>query len=435
MISLSPFMIRSLALFVPLVVVCLLCLWREPEERLATAALLACAWTVPALLFLNLLAIEAGWWRFEAQGGVFMALPVDLLLGWVLLWGALPIFAFPRLQLPLMLALMLAVDVMFMPLMAPVLQLGQYWLAGELLALLFCLLPAQLLARWTMQDEQLTARVLLLAIGYSGLLFGVLPLMILDATGGSGQAFLERPLWLNSLGLQILMLPAILGLSGVQEFAQRGGGTPIPFDAPKQLVSSGIYAYIGNPMQLSACLMLIIWGMLLASAWVAGAGLMGWIFSIGLAAWSENEDLSERFGENWTIYRKNVPYWWPRWRPWYANTDDEPLSSTYARLYVGETCLSCSQLAQWLQARQPIALTLIAAEDHPSRDLFRLTYVSADGHHQEEGIAALARALEHIHLGWALIGFTIRLPVIYHLLQLLADAVGAEPRRIERRKT
>ncbi len=434
MISLSPFMIRSLGLFVPLVVVGLLWLWREPGLRLATAALLACAWTVPALLFLNLLAIEVGWWHFEAQGGVFMGLPVDLLLGWVLLWGALPILAFPHLQWPLMLALMLLLDVMFMPLMAPVLQLGQYWLVGELLALLFCLLPAQLLARWTMQDEQLTARVLLLGIGYSGLLFGVLPLIILDATGGSAEAFLERPLWLNSLGIQLLLLPAMLGLSGVQEFAQRGSGTPIPFDPPKQLVSSGIYAYLGNPMQLSACLMLIIWGMLLASAWVAVAGLMGWIFSIGLAAWSENEDLSERFGENWKKYRKDVPYWWPRWSPWYAELDESD-DSTDARLYIGEGCLPCSQLAEWLQAREPSGLTLIAAEDHPSRDLFRLTYVSADGHHQEEGIAALARALEHIHLGWALIGFTIRLPVIFHLIQLLADAVGAEPRRIERRKT
>lgn len=431
MLSLSPLTIRSLALFVPLIAVWLLWLWREPGQRQATGALLASAWAVPSLLLLNLLAIEAGWWQFEAEGGLFLTLPVDLLLGWIFLWGALPMLAFPRLPLPLMLAIMLALDLIFMPLMAPVLQLGQNWLLGEFLALLFCLLPAQLLARWTMNDEPLTARVLLLVVGYSGLVFGVLPLMILELTGGSWQAFLERPLWINSLGIQLLALPAILGLSGVQEFAKRGNGTPIPFDPPKKLVTSGIYAYLGNPMQLSACLMLMIWGMLLASVWVAAAGVIAWIFSIGLAAWSENEDLSDRFGGAWQRYRQEVPYWLPRWYPWHPKAEEAPLA--YAHLYFGEGCLPCSELAQWLQARQPIALRLLAAEDHPSRDLFRLTYLSANGEEQAEGILALARALEHIHFGWALLAFAIRLPIVCHLIQLLADAVGAEPRRIVRR--
>jgi hypothetical protein len=43
---------------------------------------------------------------------------------------------------------------------------------------------------------------------------------------------------------------------------------------------------------------------------------------------------------------------------------------------------------------------------------------------------AVARALEHVHLGWALLGWLLRLPVICQVAQLLADASGAEPRQI-----
>jgi hypothetical protein len=46
------------------------------------------------------------------------------------------------------------------------------------------------------------------------------------------------------------------------------------------------------------------------------------------------------------------------------------------------------------------------------------------------GLEAIARALEHVHLGWAMIAFVIRLPGIGAVLQLLADASGAEPRAI-----
>jgi hypothetical protein len=45
-----------------------------------------------------------------------------------------------------------------------------------------------------------------------------------------------------------------------------------------------------------------------------------------------------------------------------------------------------------------------------------------------QGVEAIARVLEHIHSGWALLGFVLRLPVIRPLMQLLVDASGGEPR-------
>ncbi len=60
----------------------------------------------------------------------------------------------------------------------------------------------------------------------------------------------------------------------------------------------------------------------------------------------------------------------------------------------------------------------------------RITYEPADGGRPSDGVGAVARALEHVHLGWAMIGFLLRVPIVSAVAQLLADASGAEPRKI-----
>jgi hypothetical protein len=218
-------------------------------------------------------------------------------------------------------------------------------------------------------------------------------------------------------------------VSAVLEFARRGGGTPLPYDPPGRLVTSGPYAYVGNPMQLGAVLLLAGWGALLGSPWVAAGGVMAHLYSVGLAAWDEGGDLDRRFGPAFRAYRGAVRRWWPRWRPW-------PPSSLAggpppARLYLARGCGPCSELARWFACRQPVGLLLVAAEDHLRRALERLTYDPGDdpgGALEEEGIAAFARGLEHLHLGWAWLGWALRLPVVRPFLQLLADASGAGPR-------
>ncbi len=52
-------------------------------------------------------------------------------------------------------------------------------------------------------------------------------------------------------------------------------------------------------------------------------------------------------------------------------------------------------------------LAIVPAEEC-AVPLRRITYQSADGTYTASGIAAIARALEHIHLGWALAGFAMR---------------------------
>jgi hypothetical protein len=90
----------------------------------------------------------------------------------------------------------------------------------------------------------------------------------------------------------------------------------------------------------------------------------------------------------------------------------------------------CREVGSWFADRGASHLEIVPAESHPSRALTRITYESADGTFTTHGIDAIARALEHIHFWWAFAAFALRLPVVAQLAQLLADAAGAQPRRI-----
>jgi protein-S-isoprenylcysteine O-methyltransferase Ste14 len=422
MTGLDPFLIvRASALYVTVLSSVALWVWRRPTPRFITGAVLAFVWNLPIVLALQLLGTRLHWWHFEGNGGLFLGMPVELYLSWAWLWSAVPALAFPAGPLWMPAVLALVADVAGMPLAKPVIQLGPHWWVGEITGLTVGVLPGQLLARWTTRDNHLAARAFLQVIAFSGLLLFVIPAMAIEASGAGWRNPLQRPGWQISLILQALAILALPGLTAVQELVERGRGTPVPFDPPKRLVSSGIYAYVRNPMQLSAALLLLMWGLVLENRWISATAVVAHIYSTGLAGWDEGEDLRQRFGSDWSAYRRGVRRWVPRWRPWH------PFDQKPARLYVSESCAMCSEVAQWLNAHDARQLAIIPAEQHAS-ELTRITYEAADGSPPAVGIVAIARALEHIHFGWSLIGFALRVPGICALIQLVADASGAEPR-------
>jgi protein-S-isoprenylcysteine O-methyltransferase Ste14 len=417
-----------MGLYVPVTAAFLLMLLRPKRKRIFPAALLGFVWTLPWLLAVQLLNLHFGWWQFSAQGGLFLGMPVDLYLGWAVLWGILPILTFNRTGIFWVAALFFGVDLILMPACSPVVGLGHRWLIGELVALCVVLVPAQLVARWTFDDTQLRARSILHVLAAGGVFLFLLPEIVFALRPGRGwDALLSEPAWLRNLELQAIVLLGVLGVSAVQEFAQRGKGTPIPYDPPKQLVISGFYRYISNPMQLSCALVMTAWGGVLRNPWLVTAGIMSFLYSWGLASWDEDEDMSVRFGKPWQEYRNNVHAWKLRLTPWHA--PDRPP----ARLYIAESCGPCSELRRWFESHSATALQIVAAEDHPTRDLRRITYDPMDGTDEEEGLCAFARGLEHVNLGWGFAGACLRLPGISHFGQILLDVTGLGPSLIPRR--
>ncbi|GIF05934.1 hypothetical protein Asi03nite_34720 [Actinoplanes siamensis] len=378
----------------------------------------ALSFLAAALGVAGLTEIQSGWYSFAAVDGAFRGLPVDLWLGWAVLWGPLPVLLHRRLPLPAALALLLWIDLIAMPALDPLVRLGHHWLHGELLGLAVVALPAQLLGRWTGTGRRLYARVVLQMILFSGLILWLLPTLVFTL-GGSGG-------WDRLLGLPgpvlagFVQVAAVLGVpavAAVREFAVRGGGTPFPWDPPVRLVTTGPYAYVANPMQLSMVAVLVLLAAGTRSPVLAAAALGAVAFSAGVAAPHEHDDLRRRHGDGWLEYRRRVRDWWPRRRPFEGI---EP-----ARIWLDDDCGPCAATRDLVAGRSPVRLDLVPAATHPTT-LWRARYSAADGY-SASGVAAVASAFDHVSLEWAYLGWLLNLPVFNRLAQLIADAQIAPP--------
>ena len=266
------------------------------------------------------------------------------------------------------------------------------------------------------------ARAALQLVTFGGLTVWLLPSIGIAAGDGSWDHLTGLPPWALSLLAQVGALVAIPGVLAVREFVERGGGTPYPWDPPSRLVTTGPYAYVANPMQLSATGLLLLIAAATHSWSIAGGAVSAIAFSAGLAGPHEHEDLTRRHGAAWSAYRRDVRAWRPRWRP----------AGPPATVYLAESCDVCSSTAATLVALEPRQLRLRPAEWHVER-LRRARYEGHDGY-RVDGVAAIARTLEHVNLAWAMVGWCLRLPGLDRLAQLIADQLGAGPRDIPHRR-
>lgn len=417
--------IRLLLVTGPVVLAYAVALVRRPGRKVLTGVLLSLAWNAPAVLFVNIVALWAGWWSFDPGAPELMGVALEPWLGWVVLWGAVAPLAVWDRPLVLGIAAFLWADLLAMPLLEPWVVLGDSWLAGEALAIGVALVPGLLAARWTARREHLARRALLQAAAAGGLLLWLIPSIVFERSGGWGAA-LERPGWQLSAGAQLVLLPLAVALRAVIEFVEAGRGTPIPYDPPRRLVRTGPYAYLANPMQTGIVLAFAAAAVVLGNAALAAAAGMAFLYGAGLADWHEDVHLEKRFGAAWEAYRLSVRSWIPRLRP--AVPEE-------ATLLVAYSCGTCSSVGRWFVAREPVGLKVAPAEEGAATDpgLRRITYVAPSGR-RYRGVAAVARALEHVHLGWALAGWVLALPGIVHVAQVLADVCGPRPQDVAGRE-
>ena len=394
---------------------------RPRQPRMFAACLLGSLWVAVSLPMLELINARAGWWSYELGGARFCGMPLVLYFAWIVWWGILPQVVLDGLSIAWSAMLLVSLDVMMIP-KGPFFVL-QTWLIGEGVAALIVLVPALCLARWTLVHKHLRLRIAL-QVALTGLLFLYLvPEIAFALRPGHGWApLLAMPGWEKQIAAQIVMLLAMPGVAAVMEFAERGCGTPIPYDPPVRLVTSGVYRYVANPMQISCALVMLCWAGILHNLWLLAAAAVSIAYSAGIAGWDEGQDLEARFGEAWKLYRSEVKNWRPRWRPYHAGPA--------ARLYMAATCGPCSELRAWIEKRKPIGMEIVDAESLPPGSIQRMRYEPADGDGRVEGIRAMGRALEHLNLGWALAGAALRLPGVWQCVQVVMDASGFGPRTL-----
>ncbi len=305
---------RYLALLVPIAAVLAAAWHARPDRRRRGAALIGTVAAGVGILALNVVAGAAGWWRFSPVTGSALGTPVDLWLGWALIWGALPTLV--RLPVPLTLAALAWLDLLVMPRLTALVTLGERWLVGEAIGLAAVALPAILLGRWVAEERRLPARATLQLVTFAGLTLWLIPAVAIDLGDGSWSHLADLPRWGVSLVVQAVALVALPGVLAVREFVERGGGTPYPWDPPRTLVTTGPYAYVANPMQLSAVGLLLVVAAVTHSTTLVAAAASTALFAAFVAGPHEHRDLTRRHGAAWARYRAHVRTWWPRWRPY-----------------------------------------------------------------------------------------------------------------------
>jgi protein-S-isoprenylcysteine O-methyltransferase Ste14 len=95
-----------------------------------------------------------------------------------------------------------------------------------------------------------------------------------------------------------------------------GNGTIMPWDPTRKLVTGSLYSYVRNPMILSLIIILVGEAILFASYGIALLAVLNLVINTVYFIFSEEPGLKKRFGEEYAEYKRNVPRWIPRLKPW-----------------------------------------------------------------------------------------------------------------------
>ncbi|MGH1575613.1 methyltransferase family protein [Planktotalea sp.] len=383
--------LRWALLLGPLALVLFMVRYRELPRRTQVAGLFAFLYGISMVFVTHSIALYFDWWHYGWDALMLNGLPADIMVGGAVLFGPGLYFTFPR-TAPLMICLPIIIGLhgtVFSSL-EPLVIAGPNWFLGVLFVFATAHIPAIYLAKWTEEDRYLPLRCALLAIMTGGLIFAILPALIMQEMGGTWD-LLSKPFWSYALTLPLLTLTSVIGLSANQVLCLQGKGTPIPLDPTKRLVRTGIYAYVSNPMQLSAALSWLVLGLFLQNIWIMGAALMAWVFVQGMVRWHHRHDLLKRFPKGWPNYKENVPEWIPRWTPWTPNTATLHLATDHRalrRLLRGAKGLTVQQTEQLSHYENPDDVTAYS------------------------GTAACLMALTHINFAWTVFAYTALIPLL-----------------------
>ena len=149
-------------------------------------------------------------------------------------------------------------------------------------------------------------KALLFFILAPGVVAGYIPLGLLrfgPQVGTGPFAFLAYLLWVTGITMLLWCF---------WDFLIKGEGTPAPIDPPKELVITGMYGFVRNPMY-DGVLLVILGHFLWFGYWM----MLGYALVV-LAAFTlfvmfyEEPHLKSTFGEAYLNYMDNVPRWLPR---------------------------------------------------------------------------------------------------------------------------
>ena len=120
----------------------------------------------------------------------------------------------------------------------------------------------------------------------------------------------------RAIGIVLIVAGLLVLLESFARFALRGLGTPAPVFPTRQLVVSGLYRYVRNPMYVGVLCINLGQGLLLGSLDVLIYAAIVWLAMHLFVVGYEEPTLRRRYGAEFDIFCRNVPRWIPRVTPW-----------------------------------------------------------------------------------------------------------------------
>jgi protein-S-isoprenylcysteine O-methyltransferase Ste14 len=143
-----------------------------------------------------------------------------------------------------------------------------------------------------------------------GVVAGLVPWWLTDWQAGATR----RPL--QAVGALLIVAGVIVLVDAFVRFVVEGIGTPAPVAPTQELVVGGLYRHVRNPMYLAVGATIVGQALLFGRPILL---LYAAVFAVAVFAFVrgyEEPTLTRQFGARYEEYRRTVPGWWPRLRPW-----------------------------------------------------------------------------------------------------------------------
>jgi protein-S-isoprenylcysteine O-methyltransferase Ste14 len=118
------------------------------------------------------------------------------------------------------------------------------------------------------------------------------------------------------VGLYLILVGIIPLIESIARFAWKGLGTPAPVFPTSNLVVTGFYHHVRNPMYVGMLGVILGQALLFGDLRLLGYGAAFWLGTHLFITLYEEPTLRRRYGEEYADFCKHVPRWLPRWKPW-----------------------------------------------------------------------------------------------------------------------
>jgi protein-S-isoprenylcysteine O-methyltransferase Ste14 len=152
-----------------------------------------------------------------------------------------------------------------------------------------------------------------------GLEAGIGPWLVVRVAGSDLDGW---PVLLRVLGGAMIAVAVAVLLDVFVRFVGDGAGTPSPAAPARHLLVRGAFRHVRHPMYVATAAAIVGEALLFAQP-ILLIGAAAYVAAMGaLTFYAEEPRLARRFGGEYDAYRRAVPGWWPRLRPWRGPADD-----------------------------------------------------------------------------------------------------------------